>query len=285
MGIFLFSSTIGLLLLLLLLLVVPPQIIMVEEASATFNSRGEDIETTQDEFTRNMEEAMEEVQREQTAELFGGEENVPTVDEFMEGAEQEGDFDDEREREEMQENGIEINEETGEPIALTADVRPKGYDTEFAIEFLNQTFAKILHIEPTEIDTESVLLDSDDEEETTRQIIFYQFNPDTEADDVRIFTPEGQTVQSLATHIATSINSTDITLYDNGRAVIFCEGAESFDEVDDTTIYAPHNYTAANGYRYTNSTILSPTGQELLSTAYGMHGIEDYIAEAEIQQC
>jgi hypothetical protein len=233
----------------------------------------------QQEWSERMEEARNEVLEEQAEEAGN-----PTIDEFMQEVDEEGEFDDEREREEMQENGFEIDEETGDPIALSADVRPKGYDTEFGIEFLNQTFGKILHIEPTEIDTESVLLDTDDEEGTTRQIIFYEFNPDTEADDVRIYTTEGQTVQALATHIATYINSTDITLYDNGRAVILCEGAESFDEVDDTTIYAPHNYTAANGYRYTNGTIVSPAGQELLSTAYGMHGIDDYMAEAEIQQ-
>ena len=201
----------------------------------------------------------------------------------MQDAEEEGDFDDERERNEMQENGIEINEATGDPFALSAEVRPKGYDTDFAIEFLNQTFSNMLNstVAP-EIETEDVLLDSDDEEDTTRQIIFYEFNPDSTMDNIRIYTSPDQTVQALATHIATSLNSTDITLYENGRAMIFCEGAESFDEADDTTIYVPHNYTAANGYVYTNGTIMSPTGQELLSTAYGMHGIEDYMAEAEV---
>ncbi len=67
----------------------------------------------------------------------------------------------------------------------------------------------------------------------------------------------------MATHIARYLNSTDITLYDNGRARIFCEGALFADESDDTIIYAPHNYTAANGYQYVNDTIIDPvTGRK-----------------------
>jgi hypothetical protein len=43
---------------------------------------------------------------------------------------------------------------------------------------------------------------------------------------------------------------------------------------------------AANGYQYVNETIIDPvTDMEILSTAYGLHGIDDYIAEAETSEC
>ncbi|HZA48170.1 MAG TPA: hypothetical protein VE521_04505 [Nitrososphaera sp.] len=169
-------------------------------------------------------------------------------------------------------------------MAAAAEVRPKGYDTEFAIQFLHETFAKIVDIEPTNIEEYEEELDPD-EGEVPRQTIYYEFDPDNTDDDVRIYTAQGQTVQGLATHIATHLNSTDITLYDDSRAMIVCEGESLYESFDDTTIYALHNYTADNGYRYTDNTIMSPTGQQLLSTAYGLHGVEDYIAEAETQQC
>jgi hypothetical protein len=231
----------------------------------------------QEEFSQRMEEATDEAAQETADEEAGN----PTVDEFLAELEAEGDARRAAEREQMAENGIEIDESTEEPIAAAGAVRPKGFDTEFAIQFLNQTFDPILNLEPTEIDEYEEELDPD-EGEVPRQTITYEFNPETTEDDVRIYTAPDQTAQSLATRIATHLHSTDITLYENGRAMIVCEGA-SF--ADDTTIYAPHNYTAANGYQYVNGTILSPTGQELLSTAYGMHDISDYQAEAETQQC
>jgi hypothetical protein len=55
-------------------------------------------------------------------------------------------------------------------------------------------------------------------------------------------------------------------MFENGKMVITCDGENSFDEADDTRIYAPHNYTAANGYRYVNSTIVDAAGNEVLKT-------------------
>jgi hypothetical protein len=57
--------------------------------------------------------------------------------------------------------------------------------------------------------------------------------------------------------------------------VITCDGENSFDEADDTRIYAPHNYTAANGYRYVNSTIYDAEGNEVLKT--GTPDLSQYI--------
>jgi hypothetical protein len=237
----------------------------------------------QEEFSQQMEEAIEEAQREETAESFGGEENVPTVDELLDEASQEGDARRALERDQMAENGIEIDEETEQPIAVSAEVRPKGYDPQFAIQFLNQTFTPIMNISPTDVEEYEESVDPD-EEEQPRQTITFEFNPENPDDDIRIYTAQGQTVQGIATHIATNLNSTDITLYGDGRAMIVCEGASLAAQGDDTTIYAPHNYTTANGYVYANGTIISPIGEQLLSTDYGMFGIEDYQTPAEMAQ-
>jgi hypothetical protein len=240
----------------------------------------------QEEFSQQMEEAIEEAQREETAESFGvEEENVPTVDELLDEASQEGDARRALEREQMAENGIEVDEETDQPIAVSAEVRPKGHDPQFAIQFLNQTFTPIMNISPTDVEEYEESVDPDEEEEQQpRQTITFEFNPENPDDDIRIYTVQGQTVQGIATHIATNLNSTDITLYGDGRAMIVCEGASLAAQGDDTTIYAPHNYTTANGYVYANGTIIRPTGEQLLSTDYGMFGIEGYQTPAEMAQ-
>jgi hypothetical protein len=267
-----------------------PTIITPAAVYASFSlSTGEDIETSQDEFTRNMEKAMEEVQREETAELFGGEENVPTVDEFMEGAEEEGEFDDEQQKAERQENGIEVNEE-GDPIAASANLR--WYDRAIKTELLNQTFNAMLNsIEEPEIETAEVQTDVgggiEGEEEsdfTERQTIFYEFNPDTAQDDIRIYTTPDQTVQSLADLLHDNLNYVIVELYDNGRAVINCDGELGFDEDDDTRIYAPHPYTPANGYQYVNNTIFDAAGNEIISDQ--TPSFDTFLTpEAEAAQC
>jgi hypothetical protein len=109
-------------------------------------------------------------------------------------------------------------------------------------------------------------IDSDGET-AQRQIISYIFEEDNPNDDIRIYTAAGETVENLTSVIATNnINTTDIELFGNGRMIITCDGANSFDEADDTRIYAPHNYTVINGYRYANSTIYDSAGQEILKT-------------------
>jgi hypothetical protein len=244
-------------------------------------------EARQQEFSDAIERGMQEQFAEDYRERTG--EDPPTTDELMGSADEEGDLDDEREAEMYNENGIPINEETGDPIPLSEEVRPRDYDTEFASRFLNTTFSRITNVPPTEEETDTVQVDLDEgEEEDNAEIktTYYEFNPDTEADDVRIYAPPQHTSSTIATFLATNFNSTEITLYDNGRATIYCEGPESFDDNDDIWLFVPHNYTSAAGYRYQNDTIISPTGEQLLSTEYGLHGLEDYTTpSATAQEC
>jgi hypothetical protein len=230
-------------------------------AQMTFDEWCGAICDAQEESSQNMEEAREELEPEQTAEeQFGGEENVPTVDEFMGEVEAEANFDDEREAEEQADNGI-------ENAHNTPSARLLRYDLVLKTELLNQTFTRMLNASETP-DIEEVEEEIDSDGETAqRQIISYEFEEDNPNDDMRIYTAAGQTIENLASVIATNnINTTNIELFGNGRMIITCDGENSFDEADDTRIYAPHNYTAVNGYRYANSTIYDSTGQEILKT-------------------
>lgn len=218
---------------------------------------------TQEESSQNMEKAGEELEAEQTAEeeqFGGGEGNVPTVDEFADEVQAKGEFDDQREAEEQADNGIEDPENT-------ASVRLLQYDLALKTELLNQTFTRMLNSSETS-DIEEAEEERDSNGETAqRQIISYIFEEDNPNDDIRIYTAAGETVENLTSVIATNnINTTGIELFGNGRMIITCDGANSFDEADDTRIYAPHNYTVINGYRYANNTIYDSAGQEILKT-------------------
>lgn len=218
---------------------------------------------TQEESNQNMEKAGEELEAEQTAEeeqFGGGEGNVPTVDEFADEVQAKGEFDDQREAEEQADNGIEDPENT-------ASVRLLQYDLALKTELLNQTFTRMLNSSETS-DIEEAEEEIDSNGETAqRQIISYIFEEDNPNDDIRIYTAAGETVENLTSVIATNnINTTGIELFGNGRMIITCDGANSFDEADDTRIYAPHNYTVINGYRYANNTIYDSAGQEILKT-------------------
>jgi hypothetical protein len=231
-------------------------------AQMTFDEWCGAICNTQEESSQNMEEAGEELEAEQTAEeeQFGGEGNVPTVDEFADEVQAKGEFDDQREAEEQADNGIEDPENT-------ASVRLLQYDLVLKTELLNQTFTRMLNSSETpDIEEAEEEIDSDGET-AQRQIISYIFEEDNPNDDIRIYTAASETVENLTSVIATNnINTTGIELFGNGRMIITCDGANSFDEADDTRIYAPHNYTVINGYRYTNSTIYDSAGQEILNT-------------------
>jgi hypothetical protein len=233
-------------------------------AQMTFDEWCGAICNTQEESSQNMEEAgEEELETEQTAEeeqFGGGEGNVPTVDEFADEVQAKGEFDDQREAEEQADNGIEDPENT-------ASVRLLQYDLVLKTELLNQTFTRMLNSSETP-DIEEAEEETDSDGETAqRQIISYIFEEDNPNDDIRIYTAAGETVENLTSVIATNnINTTGIELFGNGRMIITCDGANSFDEADDTRIYAPHNYTVINGYRYTNSTIYDSAGQEILRT-------------------
>jgi hypothetical protein len=232
-------------------------------AQMTFDEWCGAICNTQEESSQNMEEAGEELEAEQTTEeeQFGGREgNVPTVDEFADEVQAKGEFDDQREAEEQADNGIEDPENT-------ASVRLLQYDLALKTELLNQTFTRMLNSSETS-DIEEAEEEIDSNGETAqRQIISYIFEEDNPNDDIRIYTAAGETVENLTSVIATNnINTTDIELFGNGRMIITCDGANSFDEADDTRIYAPHNYTVINGYRYANSTIYDSAGQEILKT-------------------
>jgi hypothetical protein len=232
-------------------------------AQMTFDEWCGAICNTQEESSQNMEEAGEELEAEQTTEeeQFGGREgNVPTVDEFADEVQAKGEFDDQREAEEQADNGIEDPENT-------PSVRLLQYDLVLKTELLNQTFTRMLNSSETS-DIEEAEEEIDSNGETAqRQIISYIFEEDNPNDDIRIYTAAGETVENLTSVIATNnINTTDIELFGNGRMIITCDGANSFDEADDTRIYAPHNYTVINGYRYANSTIYDSAGQEILKT-------------------
>lgn len=232
-------------------------------AQMTFDEWCGAICNTQEESSQNMEEAGEELEAEQTEEeeqFGGGEGNVPTVDEFADEVQAKGEFDDQREAEEQADNGIEDPENT-------PSVRLLQYDLVLKTELLNQTFTRMLNSSETP-DIEEAEEEIDSDGETAQlQIISYIFEEDNPNDDIRIYTAAGETVENLTSVIATNnINTTDIELFGNGRMIITCDGANSFDEADDTRIYAPHNYTVINGYRYANSTIYDSAGQEILKT-------------------
>jgi hypothetical protein len=241
----------------------PPARTTTASAQMTFDEWCGAICNTQEESSQNMEKAGEELEAEQTAEeeqFGGGEGNVPTVDEFADEVQAKGEFDDQREAEEQADNGIEDPENT-------ASVRLLQYDLALKTELLNQTFTRMLNsTETSDIEEAEEEIDSNGET-AQRQIISYIFEEDNPNDDIRIYTAAGETVENLTSVIATNnINTTDIELFGNGRMIITCDGANSFDEADDTRIYAPHNYTVINGYRYANSTIYDSAGQEILKT-------------------
>lgn len=208
------------------------------------------------------EESREDVEREQKGELFDGVENVPTFDEFIAEVNEEGEFDDQREAEEQEENGIENAENMLSARVLRDDAKTT---------LLNQTFTRLLN-NTTETwaspDIEEVDEEIDTDEVAQRQIISHEFNEDTLLDDdIRIYTVAEETVQGLARTIATFTNETDIELFANGRMIITYDGESSFDEADDIRIYAPHNYTIINGYTYANSTIYDQNGIEIFADA------------------
>lgn len=227
-------------------------------AQMTFDEWCGAICDVQEEFNQNLEEAREEEEREQTAELSGEEENVSAVDKFIAEIEEEGEFDDQREAEEQEENGI----EDAKNMLSARVLRDYAKTT-----LLNQTFTRLLNnaSETTAPDIDEVDEEIDTDEVAQRQIITYEFNEDTSEDDIRIYTVPEETVQSLANTIATLMNETDIELFVNGRMIITHDGESSFDEADDTRIYAPHNYTVVNGYRYANSTIYDQNSIEIFA--------------------
>jgi hypothetical protein len=203
-------------------------------------------------------ESREEEEREQRAELFEGVENVPIGDEFIAEINEESEFDDQAEAEEREENGIQDAENMLSARVLREDAKTT---------LLNQTFTRLLNNSSetgVTLDIEEVEEEIDTDDVTQRQIISYEFNEDTLVnDDIRIYTIPEEMVQSLASTIATFTNETDIELFANGRMIITYDGESSSDEADDTRIYAPHNYTIINGYRYANSTIYDQNGIEI----------------------
>ncbi len=213
-----------------------------------------------EQFSQDMARARDfEALEEQGQQASGGQ----TLDDLMTEADEEDEFDDWRAAQEQQENGI----EEAENIPSARLLR---FDTMLKNELLNQTLTRILNnnntSETPEIEEFEEKIDRDG---TTaqRQIISYEFNPEISEDDIRIYTAAGQTVQNLSNVLATNINTTSVQMFENGKMVITCDGENSFDEADDTRIYAPHNYTATNGYRYLNSTIFDAAGNEVLKTS------------------
>jgi hypothetical protein len=218
------------------------------------------------------EESEAELGREQTAEVTSDEveEGVPTIDEFVADISAERQFDDQRIAEEQQANGI-------QDARNILSARITGVDAKTAL--INQTFTKLQHniSESEEGDEaappviEEVEEEIDTDEVAQRQIISYEFNEEDIVvnDDIRIYTLPEATVQNLASTIATFTNETDIDLYANGRMIITYAGESSFDQTDDTRIYAPHNYTIVNGYRYSNGTIYDRNGIEVFAASDG----------------
>ncbi len=216
------------------------------------------------------EESEAEVGREQTTEVTSGgvEEGVPTIDEFVADISVEREFDDQRIAEEQQANGI-------QDAKNILSARITGDDAKTAL--INQTFTKLLNNiseseeggEAASPDIEEVEEEIDTDEVAQRQIISYEFNEEDMAvnDDIRIYTLLEATVQNLSSAIATFTNETDIDLYANGRMIITYAGESNFDQADDTRIYALHNYTIVNGYRYANGTIYDRNGIEVFAAS------------------
>jgi hypothetical protein len=211
-----------------------------------------------EQFSQDLARARDEALEEQSQEATGGQ----TLDDLMAEADEEDEFDDQRAAQEQQENGIEDAENIPSARLLRFDIVLKN-------ELLNQTFTRILNNNRSQTPQIEEFEEKIDSDGTTaqRQIISYEFNPDISEDDIRIYTAAGQTVQNLSSILTTNINTTSIKMFENGKMVITCDGENSFDDADDTRIYTPHNYTAANGYRYVNSTILDAAGNEVLRTS------------------
>jgi hypothetical protein len=210
-----------------------------------------------EQLSQDVSRAREEASEEQGQEAIGEQ----TLDDLMAEADEEDEFDDQQAAQEQQENGIKDAENIPSATLLRFDVLLKN-------ELLNQTFTRVLNNNSSEtpmIEEFEEKIDSDGTR-AQRQIISYKFNSDISEDDIRIYTAAGQTVQNLSSMLATNINTTSIRMFENGKMIITCDGENSFDDADDTRIYAPHNYTAANGYRYANSTIFDAAGNEVLKT-------------------
>ena len=208
-----------------------------------------------------IEESSEEVQGEQPSEQFGGSQDVATIDDFIADVNAEREFDEQRVTEEQQVNGIPDAENMLSARIVSPDSK--------AI-LLNQTFNKLLNniseIEQTEPFIEEVEEEVDTNEVIRRQIISFEFNEDTSVnDDIRIYAALNETVQSLAHTFITFTNETNVELYSNGRMIMSYVGESNFDERDDTRIYAPHNYTIVNGYRYSNGTIYDENNIEIFA--------------------
>jgi hypothetical protein len=209
------------------------------------------------------EESGAEVEGERTAQVItDGTEDPSTVDDFIADINAERDFDDRRIAEEQEENGIRDAENL-------LSVRVNSENAKAML--INQIFTKLLnniaHLgETASPDIQVVEEEIGADETVQRQIISYEFNEDIEAnDDTRIYTSVEETIQSLASTLDTFTNETNIDLYANGRMIINYAGESGSDERDDTRIYAPHNYTTVNGYRYLNSTIYDHNGIEVLA--------------------
>lgn len=207
------------------------------------------------------QEPSEEMQGEQTTQPFDGSEDVTTIDEFIADVNAEREFDEQRLAEEQEQNGIPDAENMLSARVVSDDAK--------AI-LLNQIFNKLLNNTPeTELaapNMEEVEEEVDADELIRRQIISYEFNEDTIVnDDIGIYTTLNETVQSLARTLTIFTNETNIELYSNGRMIIAYDGESSFDERDETRIYAPHDYTIVNGYRYSNGTIYDENNVEIFA--------------------
>jgi hypothetical protein len=257
-----------------ILLIISSTLFSLDAAAQLYSTTTSSIDPTCDsacqaleQLSQDMARARDEALEEQGQEATGGQ----TLDQLMAQADEEDEFDDQRAAQEQQENGIEDAENIPSARLLRFDIVLKN-------ELLNQTFARILNNNNTTSETPQIeeFEEQIDSDGTTahRQIISYGFNPDTSEDDIRIYTAAGQAVQNLSNILATYINTTSIKMFENGKMVITCDGENSFD-ADDTRIYAPHDYTAANGYRYVNSTIFDATGNEVLKT--GTPDLSQYI--------
>jgi len=208
-----------------------------------------------------VEESSEEVQGEQPSEQFGGSQDVATVDDFIADVNAERQFDEQRVAEEQQANGIPDAENMLSARIVSPDSK--------AI-LLNQTFDKLLNniskIEQTAPFIEEIEEEVDTNEVIRRQVISYEFDEDISVnDDIRIHTALNETIPSLARTFTIFTNETNVELYSNGRMIMTYGGESNFDERDDTRIYAPHNYTIVNGYRYSNGTIYDEDNIEIFA--------------------
>ena len=207
------------------------------------------------------EEPSEEVLAEESSEQFGGSQDVATVDDFVADVNAEREFDEQRVAEEQEINGIPDAENMLSARIVSPDSKAM---------LINQTFNKLLNniseIEQTAPFIEEVEEEVDTNEVIRRQIISFEFNEDISVnDDIRIYTPLNETVQTLARTFTIFTNETNVELYSNGRMIMTYGGESNFDERDDTRIYAPHNYTIVNGYRYSNGTIYDENNFEIFA--------------------